>query len=148
MWEKIRKTCVPGCVLPCANTTRSRACLCFRTRDLERSSCPRQPERTDRAEQLRPPRNPGHFRASSWSLGFLVREVFAAFAAIAFVFVRIISRILTGLGIVFFVIFTSLVGFLYCSENVRIFDYKTPFSLFFGSEEEEVPEWRLREVLI
>lgn len=130
----------------------SPACLYFRTYDLEMFSFPSK--RSGGTE-----RRSSHFRRASHatsggcrarfrSLGFLLREVFTAFAVVAVVFVRVISRILTGLGIVFFVIFTDLLSFFYCGDNVCIFDYETPFSLLFRSEKEEVPEWRLREILI
>lgn len=77
-----------------------------------------------------------------------MHEFFTQFAFTAFIFIRIVSRILTGLGIVFFVLSISLVSFFYCNDSVCIFNDKTPFRLFLGREKEEIPEWLLREILI
>lgn len=77
-----------------------------------------------------------------------MQELFTEFASSAFIFIRIVPWVLTGLGTVFFVLSIGLVSLFYCRDSVRVFNYKTSFCQFFGSEKEEIPERLLREILI
>lgn len=140
-WKRIERTSVP----------RRSTCLHFRTGDPKTFSlilCIVTGLSENPGFERSSHRTPKYSRARFWSLGFLVQGFFAEFASTAFIFIRIVSRILTGLGTIFFVLSIGLVSFFYCRDSVCVFNYKASFCLFLGSEKEEIPERLLREILI